>query len=212
MYTPKTTDITITPRDYRYFTCSSHSKTIQLTMEHEQRDCLPFLDVAIYRRADSTIRRSVHRKLTWSGLYMHFSSFFPRQYKQSLVRTLYARARTICTADTLEEELLRLDAIFRTNGYPALFMRKFSKPKPPVEVEQTAQKCPIYLRLPYKGDDISNCLRKRSSAAVQRTYCAAKPVVLYSCNRIPISLPQLNCHYLRPPKLTLSANSNVVDA
>ena len=133
---------------------------------------------------------------------MHFSSFVPVQYKRGLVQTLYARARKVCTEDTIDEELRKLAAIFKTNGYPASFVKKFSQPKPPNEVRLTAEKCPVYLRLPFKGDDVSQTFKQRLSTAVQRTFCAAKPVVIFSCNRIPappIELP-----------LAQSAKANII--
>jgi hypothetical protein len=77
---------------------------IKLTVEHEQDDSLPFLDLLLKRNPDGSIKRSEYRKATWSGQYLNFHSFAPIQYKRALVRTLFQRARRICTKETLPEE------------------------------------------------------------------------------------------------------------
>ena len=78
---------------------------IKLSIEYESENCLSFLDVKICRRPDGTISRSVHRKGTWTGQYLHFSSFVPVQHKRGLVRTLFDRASKIRTEDTIDTEL-----------------------------------------------------------------------------------------------------------
>ena len=77
-----------------------------------------------------------------------------------------------------------------------------NKPKLAVEATPSVQKCPIYLRLPFKGDNIADCFKKRLSTALQRTYSAAKPVIMYSSNRIPVPSVKL--------PLTQSAKSNII--
>ncbi|CAH8445404.1 unnamed protein product [Dicrocoelium dendriticum] len=47
---------------------------LQVTCEVEQKNCLPFLDVLINRMDDGLIKRSIYRKATWSGQYLHFTS------------------------------------------------------------------------------------------------------------------------------------------
>ena len=47
---------------------------LTFTMESESQGQLPFMDVGI-QRTDSTIVRSVYRKLTFTGLYTRWDSF-----------------------------------------------------------------------------------------------------------------------------------------
>ena len=81
---------------------------IKLTMEHETESRIAFLDIELFRNDDGIVTRSVHRKHTWTGQYLHFSSFIPVKYKKRLVKTLFDRARRICSPDTLPAELKRL--------------------------------------------------------------------------------------------------------
>ncbi|CAH8847754.1 unnamed protein product [Trichobilharzia szidati] len=77
---------------------------IRVTSELESNNKLGFLDITMTRRDDGTIQRSIFRKQTWSGQYLHFNSFVPIQYKRSLVKCLFSRARKICTSDIAMEE------------------------------------------------------------------------------------------------------------
>ena len=81
---------------------------IRFTVESEKNNQLAFLDISMCRRADGSIQRAIYRKSTWTGQYMNFHSFTPIAFKHGLVRTLFARVRNICTADTLEAELSQL--------------------------------------------------------------------------------------------------------
>ena len=82
---------------------------IKFTCETERDNQIPFLDVLLKRREDGSIQRSVYQKPTNSGQYLHFESAVPIEHKRALVKTLFNRARRICTADTLEanEERIR---------------------------------------------------------------------------------------------------------
>ena len=97
---------------------------IKLSIEHESNGCLPFLDVHMRRRNDGTIQRSVHRKHTWTGQYLHFTSFVPMHYKRGLVKSLYHRAHEICSEDTLKCELDTIEKTLQANGYPEAFIKK----------------------------------------------------------------------------------------
>ena len=158
---------------------------IKVTIEHEQNGRIPFLDVHIERRPDGTISRSVYRKHTWSGQYLHFSSFVPIKRKQNLVRTLHERARKICSEDRLETELTRLMEIFKANGYPDKFVRRNSQQKSEKTPVTTVGHCPIFIRLPFKGDNVSRLLENRLTSSLQRVYHAARPEVIYSTSRLP---------------------------
>ena len=81
-------------------------------------------------------------------------------------------------------------------------MRKHSIPRNPGEPKDSVPKCKVYLRLPFKGDDVSELFERRISSAIRRTYNAADPVILYSTNRIPVPSVKL--------PLAQSAKSNVI--
>ena len=87
-------------------------------MKQEQNIRLSFSDVPLNRESDGTITRSIHRKGTWSGQSLHFSSFRPIAYKRGLIRTLFHRARMICSESTLADKENFLFHILKMNGYP----------------------------------------------------------------------------------------------
>ena len=67
---------------FEYF--NTQHKNIKFTLEHEQSDCISFLDVLVSRNEEGTIETSLYRKKTFSGLYMKFDSFVPQHFKKNL--------------------------------------------------------------------------------------------------------------------------------
>jgi hypothetical protein len=159
---------------------------IKVTMESEENNSISFLDLRIRRRIDGSIQRSVHRKCTWSGQYLHFQSFVPIQYKRGLVRTLFHRARSICSEDELKAEIETLYKTLEENGYPRGFINKHSKPANTVQEISTVPKLDAYLKLPFRGDEVDRLIKHRLCGAVKSVYNAVKPVILYRTVRIPL--------------------------
>ena len=54
---------------------NSHLQNIQFTFEKESNNKISFLDVSI-TRMDNKLVTSLHRKKTFSGVYMNYNSFF----------------------------------------------------------------------------------------------------------------------------------------
>jgi hypothetical protein len=158
---------------------------IKLTVEHENNESLAFLDLLLKRNPDGSIQRSVYRKATWSGQYLHFHSFAPIRYKRGLVRTLFERARRICTNDTLEDELRFLRHTLGENAYPSSFISKFSKPMTPSSLVSTVEKKKVFLQLPFRGDDVDRLISNRLKAAVANVYHSAQILIVYKTARIP---------------------------
>ena len=75
---------------------------ISYSYEVETNNTLNFLDVTCVRRPDGSVKTSVYRKPTWTGLYSNFQSFVPRRYKLNLVKSLVSRAVKICCVDSLD--------------------------------------------------------------------------------------------------------------
>jgi len=104
-------------------------QNINFTMECENNNSLPFLDVLI-TRVDNKFCTSVYRKPTFSGLGISFFSFCSSRFKINSIKTLLFRAYNICSnyrAIDLEARFLR--SFFIDNGFPTkLFdslLRKF---------------------------------------------------------------------------------------
>ena len=101
---------------------SSKHPNIRFTFELENDNTLPFLDVNVYRDAGK-FSSSVHRKMTFSGVYSNFCSFMPETYKRGLVSTLLYRAYMISSSyQSLHKEIENLKKIFSKNGYPIKFV------------------------------------------------------------------------------------------
>ena len=85
---------------------------IQFTMEIEEENQLPFLDVLV-KRNENTLTTSAH-----TDWYHHFRSHHHPQIKTSVVSCLKSRAERACPGDGLKEELNHLSMVFQANGYP----------------------------------------------------------------------------------------------
>jgi hypothetical protein len=83
-----------------YDELNASQSNIKLTYEGEKNRQLPFLDILLTRKESGTLSRSIYRKTTWTGQYVHFQSYCPMYHKKGLVKTLFNRARRICTPDT----------------------------------------------------------------------------------------------------------------
>nr|VZI17047.1 unnamed protein product [Spirometra erinaceieuropaei] len=98
---------------------------IQFTMEEEDNNQLPFLDVNITRMANGGIRTTVYRKATNTRRILQFRSNHPIGHKRSCVRALFQRVQTHCNDnDGRREEMKYLHSLFTANGYPRSFIRE----------------------------------------------------------------------------------------
>ena len=91
--------------------------SLSFTMEEENDNKLPFLDVLV-ERCDFSFLTSVYRKPTFTGLYLSWDSFAPRSRKVNLIKCLSFRAVSICCDSKIEDELKAIKEIFINNGYP----------------------------------------------------------------------------------------------
>ncbi|CAH8603506.1 unnamed protein product [Dicrocoelium dendriticum] len=152
---------------------------LRFTCEHENKNRLPFLDVEVIRNSDGSCSRKVHRKHTWTGQYTNFHSAVPLQHKRSLIRSLAFRARSICTPDTVNEELQRISDALRENGYPDKFIMKHMKERKRKPPRSIAPKKELFIHLPFKGDTAADILSRRLKDAVEKTYFAARLRIVY---------------------------------
>ena len=138
----------------QYF--SSKHPNIRFTFELENENTLPFLDVNVYRDA-SKFSSSVHRKMTFSGVYSNFRSFMPDTYKRGLVSTLLYRAYMISSSfQSLHKEIENLKKVFSKNGYPSNFVDKcilkfFNKLYGKKDPVHTVPKKDLVMILPFLG-------------------------------------------------------------
>ncbi|CAF1540560.1 unnamed protein product, partial [Rotaria sordida] len=91
---------------------------IKFTIEFEQDNCIPFLDVKI-KRTGNKLETSIYRKETNTNLYLKWDSCLPRYQKLGLISSLVTRACRICSNDEiLNEEMKHIKEVLNQNGYP----------------------------------------------------------------------------------------------
>ena len=84
--------------------------SIQFTMEKEQDNKLPFLDVLVtHTHSEQGFRSSVYHKPTFTGQYLNFNSHHPYNVKKGIVCFLQHRAKAISNdMDAYQEEMISL--------------------------------------------------------------------------------------------------------
>ncbi|XP_046400913.1 uncharacterized protein LOC124167151 [Ischnura elegans] len=90
---------------------------IKFTMEEENNNCIPFLDILIQRKPDGTLGHSVYRKPTHTNLYLNGRSHHHPSQKQGVLTTLIHRAKIVADAENLPAEIKHLKTTFKRNGY-----------------------------------------------------------------------------------------------
>ena len=148
---------------------NSQDSNIKFTLEMENNDSLPFLDVLITRSKDMTISTSIYRKDTFSGLLMQYiDSFLPPSFKQNLISGLIYRAWKICSSEDLfQQELIKLKKLLIANGFPLglinrqikLFLHKHETSET-MSTHFGPEKRVIFLSLPFCGENSNKISRQ----------------------------------------------------
>jgi hypothetical protein len=110
--------------------------------------------------------------------------------------------RQIVTEDRISDEENLMYETLSENGYPRKFIDKYSQPVVPKPVPILAPLKSVFIQLPYKGDDVTALVKRRLTNALQRTFYAAKLVLVQQTTRIPSSP-------LKDP-IELTAKSNLI--
>ena len=95
------------------------SQQLKFTIELEQDNAVPFLDILVTRNQKNTFMTSIYRKKTFKGLYMKWDSFTPRKYKLNLIRSPTYRYYHLCSSGSLLQSSLNdLEKLLLQNGHP----------------------------------------------------------------------------------------------
>jgi hypothetical protein len=164
---------------------NSVHKSLHFSIELEKNGHLPFLDIMVSRDQSGKPLTQIYRKPTWSGLYTHFYSFVPLSYKKSLVRTLFHRARKLCSSVFLHDEFVFLTNTLLANGYPRPFILTYSQPLPQHLPTYGPEPKSVFIKLPFLGESFSRVVLRRVSA-VKRVFPSVKPVVLFATCPVPV--------------------------
>ncbi|OXA39128.1 hypothetical protein Fcan01_26135 [Folsomia candida] len=97
---------------------NSFHPSIQFTVEEEINGRLPFLDIVIYSKNDSSLGHFIHRKPTQTCQYLNFRSFHPRAHKIGVIDTLLTRAIRLSDDEHVNDEIELTKIILMKNEYP----------------------------------------------------------------------------------------------
>ena len=103
-------------------------KNIQFTIEIEEDGHLPFLDIDIYRKRDSSLGHKVYRKPIHTNLYLHQLSHHHPANKHPVLSSLIHRARALRDQESLAHELEFLTTVLKNNGYNNSQIQRAMKP------------------------------------------------------------------------------------
>ncbi len=108
-----------------YLNCQH--KNISYTVELEENNSLPFLDVLVTREGNGFVT-NVYRKTTYTGLGLDFMPYVPSIYKINSIKTLLFRAFSICSSwINFDLEVSKAREYFINNGYPVMLFEKHLK-------------------------------------------------------------------------------------
>lgn len=97
--------------------------SIKFTVEVEQNDSLPFLDVLIHR-CDRSFKFDVYRKPTNVLSYVHFYSSHHNKVKHSVLSSMFLRALRVCSPEFVDNEISKIYEISSNLKYPRYFVDK----------------------------------------------------------------------------------------
>ena len=166
---------------------------LKFTIEEEQNNSLSFLDVLVEKEG-SEFLTSVYRKPTFSGHYIRWNSFSPKDRKIGLIKTLVHRALMICSKNKLGSELDTIKRIFIENGYPENVTSACIKEKVANFVSNKRfgpEKCPVYLKMPWVGD-VSLKYENQIKKAINFCFHTVNPRVVYN-TRVILPSIQKDC-------------------
>lgn len=102
---------------------NSKETTIKFTIEKEENNQLPFLDILITKDSQH-FETKIYRKPTHTNRYLNFNSNHPLMIKKGVVKSLYDRAKTICSNQHLNQEKQFIKTALKQNDYPETFLDK----------------------------------------------------------------------------------------
>ena len=184
---------------------------IKFTLDIEENECLPFLDVLVSRSADGVVSTSLYRKDTFSGLMMQYDSFVPVSYKKSLVNGLIHRAWKICSSSELfQSELTYIKRLLLSNGFPLKFINRqiklFLNKKQaaiPKDIQFGPVRRKLYISLPFSGQNSIKLSRQLNRVVTKLAPCVSLNLVFTATNR-------LNCISKLKSPIPILNKSNVI--
>jgi predicted GIY-YIG superfamily endonuclease len=177
---------------------NNQSSSIKFTMEKEQDEKIPFLDVLVYKN-NNKLSTAVYRKKTDSGRYLNYNSNHPPAVKRGIANTLITRAETHCKETTTKnEEIKHIKNVLRNNDYPEYIVPDLQR-KRNNNTDKQQEKPITTMTIPYvtglseKIQKIGTKMLIRttfsSSNTIKKQLCNVKPKNTQKCKECIYSIP-----------------------
>ena len=100
---------------------NSFDRNLKFTVDTFEDGNVHFLDISVLPNGNT----DVYSKPTNTGLYSHYESYIPWRYKISWARSLFYRAKRICSNNRLfKAQQERINKILSWNGFPSYVRKK----------------------------------------------------------------------------------------
>ena len=162
---------------------NQHQK-ISFTMETEQNNEIPFLDVLI-KRSNRTIDISIYRKPSFSGLGVNFISKCYENFKLNTFSTMFYRAfRLSSSYENFHKEIEFLKTFFSQNGFiPRTFNKKLriflNNIFCPPPKKYGPKKQELFIKMPYFNDETNNFFKSKLNEIFNKYLPQIKPNIIF---------------------------------
>ena len=154
---------------------------LQFTIEKEAEGSISFLDVVVSRE-DSNFTTDWLCKPTNTGIYTPSGAYAPLTYKQAAMRSLFGRAKRICSSDVLYIKAVeKITSLFVSNGYA---VNEIDRVRHAVEnnlSQNRNNKSVFYWKLPYIREGESQL--NKSIRDINRRLVDSKIRIVYRTNK-----------------------------
>jgi hypothetical protein len=110
--------------DYVLSVFNSCHEKIQFTIEMEENNRAPFLDVEIIRKDDGKLLTDWYHKPTASGRTLNYLSFSPSHYKKNIIINMLHKINTLSSAEFIPKNIKKMREILKQNNYPKFYINK----------------------------------------------------------------------------------------
>ena len=151
---------------------NSFDRNLKFTVDTIEDGNVHFLDISVLPNGDT----DVYSKPTNTGLYSHYESYIPWRYKISWARSLFYRAKRICSNNRLfKTQQERINKILSWNGFPSYVRKKMlagfkeshersTTPRADDQNPSAKEEFSLTLKLPHmgvEGDKLFRTLKRK---------------------------------------------------
>ena len=172
---------------------NNFDNNLQFTVDTFDDGIVHFLDILVHSNGDT----DVYSKPTNTGQYSHFCSYIPWRYKISWARSLFNRAKKICSKNALfRSQTTRISKMLSWNGFPSYVRNKMMKTfkesserqkhsastKSETSVDEEIES--LSLKIPYLGERGDSLVRTLKRKIQQNLSKKVNIKVFYTTNKL----------------------------